>query len=80
MAKTFVGQVVSDKMTKTAVVLVRRKAPHPLYRKVVTKNKKLYADNQIGAQLGQLVEAVETRPLSRLKRFKITKIFDQKKK
>ena len=74
MKKRFIGEVVSDKMTNTVVVLVKTKAPHPLYRKVVGKRKKLYADDQIGAIIGDKVKIEETRPVSKMKRFKVIEI------
>jgi len=74
MSKVFVGEVVSDKMTKTVVVLVKRKMRHPLYKKVITKRKKLYAHDEKGAKMGDLVKVRETRPLSRLKRFEVIEI------
>jgi len=74
MSKTFIGQVVSDKMTKTVVVLLKRRVRHPLYGKVVVKRKKLYAHNEKGAKEGDWVKVQETRPLSRLKRFKVIEI------
>lgn len=74
MSKIFTGEVVSDKMTKTVVVLIKRRMRHPLYKKVITRRKKLYAHNKIGAKKGDLVEVRETRPLSRLKRFEVIKI------
>lgn len=74
MSKVFVGEVVSDKMIKTVVVLVKRKMRHPLYKKVVTKRKKLYAHDEKGAKRGDLVKVKETRPLSRLKRFEVIEI------
>ncbi len=79
MRKQFVGEVVSDKMSKTVVVLVRRKTRHPLYRKVISKRKKLYADNKKGAKLGDQVRIEETRPLSRLKRFKVIEVIKNPK-
>lgn len=72
--KKFKGEVVSDKMTKAVVVLWKKRQPHPFYKRVVTKRKRFYADNQIGAKLGDQVEITECRPLSKLKRFVVTKI------
>jgi len=74
MSKIFVGEVVSDKMTKTVVVLVKRKVRHPLYKKLITKRKKLYAHDEKGAKTGDVVKVRETRPLSRLKRFEVIEI------
>lgn len=72
--KFFIGQVVSDKMEKTVVVEVKRRGPHPRYLKVITTKKKFYADNRLGAKEGDWVEIQETRPLSRLKRFRVIRI------
>ncbi len=70
-----VGQVVSTKMQKTIVVEVSRRVPHPLYRRVVTKRKKFYAHDEKGeAKMGDRVRIVETRPLSRLKRWRLVEI------
>ncbi len=65
-----VGEVVSTKMQKTIVVEVSRRVPHPLYKKIVNKRKKFYAhDEQATAHVGDVVRIVESRPLSRLKRW-----------
>jgi len=74
MSSIFTGTVVSDKMTKTVVVKVVRVKPHPLYRKVVEKKKKLYAHDEKGAKLGDQVKIKECRPLSKIKRFKVIEI------
>lgn len=69
------GVVVSDKMDQTCVVLVERTTLHPHYRKVIRVRKKFYvhnADNQ--AKLGDTVEFMGTRPLSKLKRWRLTQI------
>jgi len=73
--KTLVGEVVSDKMSKTIVVEVSRRVRHPQYLKVITKFKKFYAhDEKELASLGDVVRIVETRPLSRLKRWELVEI------
>jgi len=65
-----VGQVVSAKMSKTIVVEVTRRVPHPVYKRGVTKKKKFYAhDGQQSAKMGDTVRIVECRPMSRLKRW-----------
>lgn len=70
-----VGEVVSTKMAKTIVVEVSRRVPHPLYRRVVTKRAKFYAHDEKGlAKLGDQVRIVETRPLSKLKRWRLAEI------
>lgn len=67
-----VGIVVSNKMDKTAVVSVERREPHPLYRKIVRTTKRYKAhDPRNEANLGDVVRIVETRPLSKEKRWRI---------
>jgi len=70
-----IGQVVSTKMTKTIVVEVSRRVSHPFYKRVVTRRKKFYAhDEESSARLGDTVRIVESRPLSRLKRWRLDEI------
>ena len=70
-----VGQVVSTKMAKTIVVEVARRVPHPFYKKIVTRRKKFYAHDEHGtARLGDVVRIVESRPLSRLKRWTLAEV------
>ncbi len=70
-----VGQVVSAKMAKTIVVEVRRRVPHPLYQRIVTKRKKFYAHDENGqAKPGDRVRIVETRPLSKRKRWRLVEV------
>ena len=70
-----VGQVVSTKMKKTIVVEVTRRRAHPFYRKVVTRSKKFYAhDEKETAHVGDIVRIVESRPLSRLKRWRLAEV------
>jgi len=65
-----VGQVVSDKMAKTIVVQVERRVPHPVYKRIVVKRKKFYAhDEKSEAKMGDIVRIIESRPLSKLKRW-----------
>ena len=72
------GEVVSHKMAKTIVVKVQRRYPHPRFKKIVTRYKKLYAHDEAGAaKPGDLVRIVETRPLSRLKRWRLTEIIER---
>jgi small subunit ribosomal protein S17 len=69
------GQVVSTKMAKTIVVEVTRRVQHPLYKRVVTKRKKFYAhDEENTAKVGDVVRIIESRPLSRLKRWRLAEI------
>jgi small subunit ribosomal protein S17 len=75
LRKQRVGVVLSDKGDKTIVVLVSRKAAHPLYGKVVTSNKKYHAhDENNEARTGDTVRIAETRPLSKLKRWRLHSI------
>jgi small subunit ribosomal protein S17 len=70
-----VGQVVSTKMTKTIVVEVSRRVPHPLYKRIIGKRKKFYAHDEEGtAKVGDQVRIVESRPLSKLKRWKLVEV------
>lgn len=69
------GQVASNKMQKTIVVVVRRKVRHPLYEKFVSKSTKLYAhDENNESQIGDIVEVMQTRPLSSKKRWRLVRI------
>jgi small subunit ribosomal protein S17 len=70
-----IGEVVSTKMAKTIIVVVTRKVPHPLYKRIVTKRKKFYAHDEAGdARLGDIVRIVESRPLSKLKRWTLGEV------
>jgi small subunit ribosomal protein S17 len=73
--KTRVGLVVSDKSNKTIVVEVRRQVPHPLYGKVMQRRSKLAANDENNeARAGDEVMVVETRPLSKTKRWRLVEI------
>jgi len=73
--KTREGMVVSDKMEKTVVVKVERKVREPLYKKIIKRSKKYMADNPGNeAKHGDIVEITETRPLSKNKCWRVTKI------
>jgi small subunit ribosomal protein S17 len=72
--KTFIGTVTSSKMNQTAVVVVRRRFPHPLYKKYLTRDKKYHVHNTLNAQEGDRVKFTPTRPLSKTKRWKIIEI------
>jgi len=70
-----VGQVVSTKMKKTIVVEVSRRVPHPLYKRIIAKRKKFYAHDEQGtARTGDVVRIVESRPLSKLKRWQLAEV------
>ena len=76
--KTAIGYVVSDKMEKTVTVLIERRVKHPVYGKIVTKSKKYHAHNENNeAKAGDLVEIEETRPLSRTKAWRVTKLLEK---
>ena len=68
------GVVASDKMTKTVVVVVSRTYKHPLYKKVVHASSRFKAHNELDAKVGDVVSIVESRPLSRDKRWVVEKI------
>ena len=73
--KELIGKVVSNKMTKTIVVEVTRKKEHALYGRVISVRKKFYAhDEKNEAHIGDFVRIAETRPLSKLKRWKLKDI------
>lgn len=73
--KEVVGEVVANKMAKTIVVQVTRKKAHPFYGRVVARHKKFYAhDEKNEAHVGDFVRIEETRPLSKLKRWKLKDI------
>src|SRR6266446_2596579 len=75
LRKTRVGEVVSNKMKKTVVVETTTRVPHPKFGKIVKHVKKFYAhDEEQKAQIGDLVRIVETRPLSKLKRWRLVEI------
>src|SRR5579864_747146 len=77
---TKIGQVVSTKMSKTIVVEVSMRKSHALYRRVVKKSKKFYAHDEKGtARVGDFVEIEETRPMSKLKRWKLKNVIRKAK-
>jgi small subunit ribosomal protein S17 len=76
--RTLIGRVVSDKMEKTVTVLVERKVKHPMYGKVMVRSKKYHAHNDgDAAKAGDLVEIVETRPVSRTKSWAVSNILQK---
>ena len=80
LRKTHVGQVVSDKMDKTIVVAIKDNVKHPLYKKVMKTTYKLKAhdeNNECG--IGDTVEVMETRPLSKDKRWRLVRIIEKAK-
>lgn len=68
-----IGRVVSTKMNKTVAVLVERTKIHPLYKKAFASSKKYLAEDSIGVKLGDVVEIIKVRPLSKRKMWRITK-------
>ena len=80
LRKTRVGVVVSDKMDKTIVVAVRDNVRHPLYSKIVKKTYKLKAHDELNdAKIGDKVKVMETRPLSKDKRWRLVEIIERAK-
>jgi small subunit ribosomal protein S17 len=76
--KSRTGLVVSDKMEKTVVVAIERRVPHPVYGKMVTRTTRLKAhDEQNSAKVGDTVRIVETRPLSKDKRWRVVEIMQR---
>lgn len=77
--KERVGEVIGNKMAKTIVVRVERRFRHPRYEKVLTRFKKLYAhDEQGAARVGDRVRIAETRPLSKLKNWRLVEILEHR--
>ena len=75
LRKTRVDEVVSNKMNKTIVVAVVRRVPHPKFWKIVKRTKKLYAhDEENRCAIGDVVRVEETRPISRLKRWRLVEV------
>ena len=78
--KTRVGKVVSDKMDKTVVVAIEDRVAHPLYKKIVGRTYKLKAHDELNdAHVGDKVKVMETRPLSKDKRWRVVEIVEKAK-
>jgi len=78
LRKTRVGKVVSDKMDKTIVVAVETRVKHPLYKKIIKRTYKLKAhDEKNECSVGDIVKVMETRPLSREKRWRLVEIIEK---
>jgi small subunit ribosomal protein S17 len=76
--QVLVGVVTSAKMQKTIVVKVTRTTQHPLYQRVIRFNKKYYAHDETGdARVGDVVRIVSTRPLSKLKRWRLKEVISR---
>jgi len=80
LRKTRTGIVVSNKMDKTITVAIERKVPHPIYRKYFKKTTKLMAHDEKGeCTIGDKVKIMETRPLSKSKRWRLVEIVEKAK-
>lgn len=80
MANTLTGTVVSTKMEKTVVVSVERSFKLPIYKKIIRRHKKYKAHNEnLPVQEGDTVEIVKSRPISKDKHFKVTKVVSKNK-
>jgi small subunit ribosomal protein S17 len=78
--KTKVGWVVSNKMQKTIVIAIDRLLRHPRYNRVIKRTSKLYAhDDKNQCQIGDKVKVMETRPLSKLKRWRVVEVLKKAK-
>jgi small subunit ribosomal protein S17 len=76
--KSRLGVVVSDKMAKTVVVAIERRVPHPVYGKMVTRTRRVKAhDEANAAKSGDTVRIMETRPLSKDKRWRVVEIVER---
>ncbi len=74
MKKVLTGEVISNKMQKSVVVQIEEIITHPTYKKQIKRRSKFYAHTEIPLQVGDIVQIEETRPLSKLKRWKVKKI------
>ena len=78
--KTRVGKVVSDKMDKTVVVIVEDRVAHPVYKKIIKRTYRLKAHDELNAcGVGDRVKVMETRPLSKDKRWRVVEIVEKAK-
>ena len=72
--RTEIGRVVSNKMQLTVTVLVQRSKPHPIYKKVMRRSVKFMAHDEMGAGIGDTVRIIESRPMSKHKRWRVVEI------
>ena len=80
LRKTRIGVVTSNKMTKTITVAVERKVKHPIYGKFVKKTTKFHAhDDKNECSIGDVVKSMETRPLSKTKRWRLVEVVEKVK-
>ncbi len=78
--KILTGRVVSDKMQKTVVIKITRRKLHPLYKKYITKSKKIKAhDERNECSIGDIVRVIESRPLSKDKNWRLLEIVEKAK-
>ncbi|MBL8986254.1 MAG: 30S ribosomal protein S17 [Gemmatimonadetes bacterium] len=77
--KSRTGRVKSDKMTKTVTVVLERRFSHPVYGKQITRQKTIKARNEMDAKAGDLVRVMETRPLAKTVRWRVTEIVERAK-
>ena len=78
--RTLQGRVVSDKMDKSVTVAIERRVKHPVYGKYVSKDKKFFAhDEENQCRVGDRVRIMETRPLSKLKRWRLVEVLERAK-
>ena len=73
------GVVLSNKMEKTVVIGVRRQVQHPLYRQTVVRSERFKAHDELSCDVGDLVEITETRPISKEKRWRVSRIIEKVK-
>ncbi|MEZ4668329.1 MAG: 30S ribosomal protein S17 [Anaerolineae bacterium] len=75
--RRLIGRVISDKMEKTVVVVIERRKTHRVYKKVVKSTKKVYAhDESNEIEIGSVVQLVESKPLSKTKRWMVEKVLE----
>lgn len=78
--RTETGRVVSNKMEKTVVVVVERRKQHPIYKKVMKRSVRFMAHDEMGAQEGDTVRIIESRPISAKKRWRVIEIITKAEK
>jgi small subunit ribosomal protein S17 len=76
--KVRIGRVVSDKMEKTVVVSIQSTRVHPIYKKMMRRSKNFMAHDEKGAHVGDIVRIVESRPISKLKTWRVVEILEHK--
>ena len=75
LKRTLIGKVVSDKRNKTVTVMIERRVMHPIYGKIMIKTSKYHAHDENGEyKLGDIVEIIESRPLSKTKNWVVTRL------